>query len=44
LSGRLIRRAISAAPASDSAAAVMSQMSQVRPPTLVNRLRSISSQ
>ncbi len=40
LSGRLIRRAISAAPASDRAAAVSSQISQVRPPVWLKRARS----
>ena len=44
LSGRLISRAMAAAPASDSAPAVMSQMSQVRPPAGLKRDRSISSQ
>src|SRR5574343_151077 len=44
LSGRLISRAMAAAPASDSAPAVMSQMSQVRPPAGLKRERSISSQ
>ena len=44
LSGRLIRRAITAAPASDSAAAVISQTSQVLPPTCEKRLRSSSIQ
>jgi hypothetical protein len=43
-SGLLIRRAITAAPASDSAAAVISHTSQVRPPTCEKRVRSISIQ
>ncbi|MCY1385010.1 hypothetical protein D9M69_733300 [compost metagenome] len=44
LSGRLMSRVISAAPASDSAIAVLSQTSQVRPPTRLKRVGSSSSQ
>ena len=44
LSGRLIRRAIKAAPASDSDAAVISQITQVLLPAGLNRERSVCSQ
>jgi hypothetical protein len=44
LSGRLMSRAMAAAPASDSAPAVMSQISQVLPLAADRRERSMSSQ